>query len=134
MPDGSSIDGETTFTISGNTHTAATVTFATDPNGYAVSTTSTTNSGDGSTVLVTSALNPDGSIAYYQYLNTLISSSTTSGITTVTIDKTLTDLNNGGLVTSLQTDDTTSADVAGVTGAGSHGDYLADTAQLVSSG
>jgi hypothetical protein len=50
--DGSSIDGETTFTKSdGTTGTAATVTFATDANGYAVKTT-TTHNADGSTTIM----------------------------------------------------------------------------------
>ena len=50
LPDGSSIDGETTFTMNGATRTAATVTLATDPNGYAVTTTTSTN-GDGSVTI-----------------------------------------------------------------------------------
>lgn len=96
LPDGSSIDGETTYTTSSDgTGTAATVTFATASGGYAVSTTSATNT-DGSETVTNVALNADGSVAFTQILNTLISGDVTS--------KVLTYLNAGGVVTSIQTD------------------------------
>ena len=94
--DGSSIDGETTYTTtSGTTGTAATVAFVTDANGYVVTTTTTSNS-DGSTTVQNVADNADGSIAFDSLLNT-------SADGTI---KTLSNLNNGGVVTSLQTDAT----------------------------
>ncbi len=99
LPDGSSIDGETTFTYSnGTTGTAATVTFAYDTQGHVVTTTTTTNA-DGSTTVQNVADNADGSLAYQNILNTSADGQT----------KTLTDLDNGGLVTALQTDVTTIA-------------------------
>ena len=61
--DGSSIDGETTFTrTNGTTGTAATVTFAYDKASETVQQTVTHN-GDGSTTLVNAAYNPDGTLA-----------------------------------------------------------------------
>ena len=48
--DGSSIDGETTYTTATGTGTVATVTFAADANGYAVQSATTVNS-DGSTTI-----------------------------------------------------------------------------------
>ena len=97
LPDGSSIDGETTFTYSnGKTGTAATVTFAYDAQGHLVTTTTTTNA-DGSTTVANVASNPDGSIDYKNILNT-----SANGLT-----KTLTEANAGGVATSLQTDVTT---------------------------
>lgn len=63
LPDGSSIDGQTTFTkADGSTGTAATVTFASDTDGYAVTQTSAKNA-DGSTTLDTKQRRPDGSLA-----------------------------------------------------------------------
>ena len=103
LPDGSSINGETTYTTSGGTGTAATVTFATDANGYVVTGTTTTNA-DGSVTIADTADNSDGSVAYQRILNTLTSSAVSSGITTTTTDKTLTSVNNGGVVMTLQTD------------------------------
>lgn len=51
--------GETTFTTtSGTTGTAATVTFAVDPNGFAVQSTTTVNA-DGSTTIDNKAFNAD---------------------------------------------------------------------------
>jgi len=103
LPDGSSIDGETTFTTaSGVTGKAATVTFATDPNGYAV-TTATTHNADGSVTIANTTRNSDGSVAYERMLNTLIATNTGTGVTTTT--RTLANLNSGGVVTSLQTDE-----------------------------
>ena len=101
LPDGSSIDGETTYTTSsGTSGTAATVTFATDPNGYVVTTTTTSNS-DGSETIDNTAANSDGSVAFQRILNTLISSTTS----TTTTDRTLSYVNNGGVVLTIQTDD-----------------------------
>jgi hypothetical protein len=51
------------------TYTAATVTFAADPIGYVISTTTTSN-GDGSETIDNAAYNPDGSLAYQEILNT----------------------------------------------------------------
>ena len=107
LPDGSSIDGETTYTTaSGATREAATVTFATDSNGYAVTTTTTTNV-DGSVTIDNAEETADGSIASQRILNTLIATNAGTGVTTTT--RTLADLNNGGVVTALQTDDTVAA-------------------------
>ncbi len=97
QPDGSSINGETTYTTSSGTGTVATVNFAYDSKGYAVTTTSATNA-DGSETIQNIAENPDGSVAYEEILNT--SSGTSAG----DISKTLTNLNNGGVVTTIQTD------------------------------
>ena len=96
LPDGSSINGETTFTTStGATGTAATVTFAFDPNGKIVQEITTVNA-DGSTTIANVALNTDGSAAYSRILNTSADG----------LSKTLTNLNSGGVVTTIQTDDT----------------------------
>jgi hypothetical protein len=92
LPDGSSINGETTFTTaSGATGTAATVTFAFDPNGQVIQTTTTVNA-DGSTTIANAALNGDGSVAYSRILNTSANG----------LDKTLTDLTSGGVVTTIR--------------------------------
>jgi YD repeat-containing protein len=94
LPDGSSIDGETTYTTSsGGTGAAATVTFAFDPDGHVVATATTTNA-DGSTTIDNVALNADGSVAFARILNTSADG----------LSKVLTDLNAGGVVTTLQTD------------------------------
>ncbi|HEX4427121.1 MAG TPA: hypothetical protein VH079_17110 [Terriglobales bacterium] len=99
LADGSSIDGETTFTMTDpssgatTTHTAATVTLAADSHGYAVGTTTTANA-DGSTTIANVASNADGSLAYERVLNTSAGG----------LSKTLTNLNNGGVVVSIQTD------------------------------
>ena len=62
--DGSSIDGETTYTTtSGTTGTAAAVTFAVDPNGYRVQSTTTTNATTGAVTVDNKTFNPDGSLA-----------------------------------------------------------------------
>ena len=101
LPDGSSIDGETTFTMTDpssgvtTTNTAATVTLATDANGYVVATTTTANA-DGSETVANVASNADGSVAYERILNT-----SANGLA-----RTLTELNSGGVVTTIQSDDT----------------------------
>jgi trimeric autotransporter adhesin len=103
LPDGSSVDGESTFTYSnGTTGTAATVTFAYNANGNVVTTTNTANA-DGSTTVQNVVDNSDGQLASINILNT-----SSNGLT-----KTLTNENSGGVVTSLQTDVTTTS--AGVT-------------------
>ena len=64
LPDGSVIDGQSTFTRSGGgTGKAATVTLTGDLAGYVLNRTVTHN-GDGSTTIDNKALNPDGSVAY----------------------------------------------------------------------
>ena len=101
LPDGSSIDGETTFTMTNpstgvtTTNVAATVTLAVDPNGYLVATTATANA-DGSETIANVASYADGSLAYERILNTSADG----------LSKTLTDLNSGGVVATIQTDDT----------------------------
>jgi len=61
--DGSAITGETSFTFSnGTTGTVASVSFATDAPGYAVTSTTTVNA-DGSTTIDNKALNSIGSLA-----------------------------------------------------------------------
>jgi hypothetical protein len=96
LPDGSSIDGETTYTTSsGQTRTVATVTFATDADGHPVTTTTTVNA-DGSTTIANVTLNADGTVDYTRLLNT-----SASGLV-----KVLSDLDAGGVVTTLQTDTT----------------------------
>ena len=60
--DGSSVDGKTGFTrADGTSGTVASVTYATDANGYAVRTTTSVD-GDGSTTVDNRALNADGSL------------------------------------------------------------------------
>jgi len=96
LPDGSSIIGETSYTTaSGGTGTAAAVTFAVDHDGKVIVTTTSSNA-DGSTTISNVALNDDGSVAYSRVLNT-----SSNGLS-----KTLTELNGGGVVTTLQTDNT----------------------------
>nr|WP_162093067.1 AIDA repeat-containing protein [Bradyrhizobium sp. ORS 278] len=109
LPDGSSIDGQTSYTTSGGTSgTVATVTFATSANGYVVTTTTGTNA-DGSVTIATSETNSDGSLDHKRILNTLVSSSTTSGVATTTTNRELTTVNNGGVVLTLQTDSISAA-------------------------
>ncbi|WP_246164508.1 IS256 family transposase, partial [Blastochloris sulfoviridis] len=63
LADGSSIDGTTTFTrTDGSTGEVATVTLATDAQGYKIERT-VTRSADGSTTIDTKARAPDGSLA-----------------------------------------------------------------------
>ena len=98
LSDGSSIDGETTYTkTDGSTGTAATVTFAADPNGYVVASTTTTDATTGAVTVDNKALNADGSLA-----NETISTTSADGLTK-TIDY---DLNGDGQVDLIQTDDT----------------------------
>jgi uncharacterized repeat protein (TIGR03803 family) len=95
LPDGSSIKGETTYTMSnGTTGTAADVSFAYNPNGYLIETTTTLNA-DGSTTIDNKAFNPDGSLA-----NETISTTSADG-DTVTISK---DTTGDGLIDSIQTE------------------------------
>ena len=109
QPDGSSIDGQTTYTTtSGTTGTAATVTLATDANGYVVTNTTTTNA-DGSVTIANTASNADGSIDHQRILNSLVTSTVSSGVTTTTTAKELATVNNGGVVLTLQTDNITSS-------------------------
>jgi autotransporter passenger strand-loop-strand repeat protein len=135
LPDGSSINGETTFTTSSGSGTAATVTFAADPFGHVVTSTTTTNA-DGSTTIVNTADNSDGSVVYQRILNTLITSSVSSGITTTTTNKTLSTVNNGGVVMTLQTD-VIAASTNGVTSetlTNYRGGAITSTGELTSSG
>jgi trimeric autotransporter adhesin len=68
--DGSSIDGQTTFTrTDGTTGTAASVSLAYDPSGAALRAT-TTHNADGSTTIDNKALNADGSVASERILTT----------------------------------------------------------------
>ncbi|MFT4080223.1 DUF4214 domain-containing protein [Rhodomicrobium sp.] len=63
LPDGSSIDGQTTFTrTDGTTGTAATATFVSETAGYGLKTV-TTHNGDGSTTIDNKLLAADGSVA-----------------------------------------------------------------------
>ncbi|MDH2344191.1 phage tail tip lysozyme [Bradyrhizobium sp. SSUT77] len=109
QPDGSSIDGQTTYTTtSGTTGTAATVTLATDANGYVVTNTTTTNA-DGSVTTANTASNADGSVDHQRILNSLVTSAVSSGVTTTTTAKELATVNNGGVVLTLQTDNISSS-------------------------
>ncbi|EHS51049.1 hypothetical protein PDO_5270, partial [Rhizobium sp. PDO1-076] len=102
--DGSSIDGEATFTrTDGTTGKAATASLMIDANGYAVS-VSTTVDADQNTVLTTKALNKDGSLA-----SETVRTTSADGLTVTTrfdndgdgvIDRVLTD------VTEVQSDGT----------------------------
>lgn len=100
LDDGSSIDGETTFTtvVGGvtTTHVAATVSLAADTNGYVVTTTATANASDNSETITNIASYADGSLAYERILNTSSNH----------LSKTLTNLDSGGVVTTIQTDNT----------------------------
>ena len=94
--DGSSIDGETTFTRSnGTTGTAATVTFAYDKASETVQQTVTHN-GDGSTTLVNAAYNPDGTLA-----ETITTNTSANGLS-----KTTTTANGSGIVLLTEADNT----------------------------
>jgi autotransporter passenger strand-loop-strand repeat protein len=104
LPDGSSIDGQTSYTMSGGASgTVATVTLATDAHGYVVTTASSTN-GDGSVTIGTTESNTDGSLDHQRILDTQLGSATSSGVTTTTTNKVLSTVNNGGVVLTLQTD------------------------------
>ncbi|WP_342724633.1 calcium-binding protein [Bradyrhizobium sp. B097] len=105
LSDGSSIDGETTYTTtSGATGTAATVTFAYDSQGYAVRTTTSTDATTGVVTVDNKALNSDGSLA-----NETISITSADGKTR-TVEY---DLNGDGQIDVVQTDNTVTS--AGVT-------------------
>ena len=94
--DGSSINGETTFTRSnGTVGTAATVTFANDGGSYIVQQTVTHNA-NGSTTLTNAAYNVDGTLA-----QTIATTTSADGLskTTVTSD-------GSGIVLQTQTDNT----------------------------
>ena len=94
--DGSSIDGETTFTSSnGTVGTAATVSFAHSNVDYTVQQTVTQNA-DGSTTVTNSAYNPDGTLA-----QTIATTTSANGL-----DKTTVTSNGSGIVLDTQTDDT----------------------------
>ena len=98
LSDGSSIDGETTYTTtSGTTGTAATVTFAYDSHGYAVRTTTSTDATTGAVTVDNKAFNSNGSLA-----NETISTTSADG-TTKTIKY---DLNGDGQIDVVQTDNT----------------------------
>ena len=103
--DGSSIDGETTFTrTDGSTGTVAAVTYAADSQGYAVQNTTTVGA-DGTTTIDNRALNADGS------LNNDTSSATSADGATRTISY---DSNGVGVIDHVQTD-VTSTDAQGDT-------------------
>ena len=94
LPDGSRIQGQASFTrTDGTTGTAATVGFAYDSQGYAVTRTVTANA-DGSTTINNKALNPDGSLA-----NETTTVTSANGLSrTITLD------NNGdGVADQVQT-------------------------------
>jgi Ca2+-binding RTX toxin-like protein len=109
LPDGSVIDGQTTYTKSdGSTRAVATVSFSVDANGYAVKTTTSVNAGV--TTIDNKALNADGSLANE---TTLVTSA--DGLTKTTsfdfngdgvIDKVLSDITtvNGGTTTRTETE------------------------------
>jgi len=106
--DGSSINGETTFTmtapaagmtaVSGG-NTAASVSLANNSQQFVVTTTTTVNA-DLSTTIANVAAGADGAVAYQRLLNT---SAITVGSTTTTT-RILTDLNQAGVVEKLETD------------------------------
>jgi hypothetical protein len=75
LPDGTKISGETTYTTSTGSGTAADVSLAFDPAGYTTQQTTTLN-GDGSTTIDVKALNPDGSLA-----NETLSTTSADGLT-----------------------------------------------------
>ena len=101
LSDGSSIDGETTFTMTNpstsvtTTQVAATVTLKADSDGHVVTSATTVNA-DGSTTVSNAVSGADGSLVFTRVLNT-----SSNGLS-----KTLTELNSGGGVMSLQTDNT----------------------------
>jgi trimeric autotransporter adhesin len=97
LSDGSSIDGETSFTTtSGTTGTAATVTFAVDPNGYVVQSTTTTDATTGA-VTIDNKAHANGSLA-----NETISTTSVDGMArTIRYD-----LTGNGQIDVIQTDNT----------------------------
>ena len=96
--DGSSIDGETTFTkTDGTTGTAASVTFAAEAGGTVLETPLVTVNPDGSTTIDDATIHPDGSLA-----NETISTTSADGLTkNIAFD----DAGNG-IIDRRQTDDT----------------------------
>lgn len=95
LPDGSSIDGTTTYTrTDGSTGTAATVSLASDAQGYKL-TQAVTNNVDGSTTIDNKALNPDGSLS-----NETITVTNADGKTRVLSF----DDNGDGVIDRIQTD------------------------------
>lgn len=94
--DGSSIQGETTFTRSdGTVGTAATVSFAYSSADYTVQQTVTQNA-DGSTTVTNAAYNPDGTLA-----ETIAATTSADGLSKSTVTS-----NGSGIVLDTQTDDT----------------------------
>ena len=111
LPDGSSIDGETSFTRSdGTTGTAAAVSFATSGD-YVVQQSVTQNSA-GATVLENSAYTPDGQLA--EQITTTTSANGLDITTTY-------DWNGDGVIDQTETDDTV------VNGDGSTTETVTDT-------
>ena len=94
LPDGSSIDGVTTFTrTDGTTGTAATVSLGYDANGYAVL-QAVTHDADGSTTIDNKAFDPDGRLAHQA-----ITTTTADGRTrTISFDR-----NGDGTIDQVQT-------------------------------
>jgi hypothetical protein len=93
--DGSTIDGQTTFTrTDGTTGTAATVSLVYEATGHALSST-TTHNADGSTTIDNKELNSDGAVASENILTTSADGKS----------KTLsTDINGDGVIDLIQTD------------------------------
>ena len=95
LPDGSSINGETTFTkTDGTTGTAAAVSFAYSGADYSVQ-QSVTHNADGSTTIDNKAYNPDGSLA-----QEIVTTTSADGLTKTTSF----DWNGDGVVDQTQTD------------------------------
>jgi hypothetical protein len=95
LPDGSSIEGETTYTRTDNTiGTVADASFAFDPNGFVVQPT-TTHNADGSTTIDSKAFDRAGNLA-----NETISTTSADG-KSFTLTR---DLNGDGVIDSKQTD------------------------------
>jgi len=93
LPDGSTIDGQTSYTkTDGTSHAVATVSFAIDPNGYAVRQSVTNNAG--ATTIDNLALNADGSVA-----NETITTTSADGLTKNTVF----DLNGDGVTDKVAT-------------------------------
>ena len=95
LPDGSSINGETTFArTNGTTGTAAAVSFAYSGADYSVQ-QSVTHNVDGSTTIDNKAYNPDGSLA-----QEIVTTTSADGLTKTTSF----DWNGDGVVDQTQTD------------------------------
>ncbi len=94
LPDGSKIDGQTTFTkLDGSTGVAAAAVFQYDSQGYIIDKFVVLNA-DGSTTITNSALNPDGSAAH-----TTIETTSADGNTRTLIF----DVNGDGVTDRIQT-------------------------------